>query len=127
MVVLLGWSLAGAGLMNEKAWIFLLRSVRDREWPIAINVDQPKLLPKQQSDRVWSRKGIEIVSACCVCPCCFAKKERKRGRTHGAGVKEARNGQERENEQPVIWLFNLLTLCMPICHTIRNPNGHPVL
>lgn len=51
---------------------FLLRSARDREWPIAINVDQPKLLPKQQSDRVWSRRGIEIVSVGCVCLCCSA-------------------------------------------------------
>lgn len=68
MVVLLGESLAGAGLMNEKArvffvfFFFMLQSARDREWPIAINVDQPKLLPEQQSDRVWSRRGIEIVS-----------------------------------------------------------------
>lgn len=81
-VVLSGESLAGAGLMNEKAWIFLLRSARDREWPIAINVDQPKLLPKQQSDRVWSRRGIEIVSVRCVC---VPAKERKRDCAHGAG------------------------------------------
>lgn len=45
-VVLQGWSLAGASLMNEKAWIFLLQSARDREWPIAINVDQTKMAPQ---------------------------------------------------------------------------------
>lgn len=47
IVVLLGWRLAGAALMNEKAWVFFLLfwSSGDREWPIAINVDQPKLLP----------------------------------------------------------------------------------
>lgn len=77
--------------MNEKAWILLLRSARDREWPIAINVDQPKLLPKRQSDRVWSRMEIEIVSVCCVCLCYFAKK-RGRGHVHmGHGVREERN------------------------------------
>lgn len=59
-VVLLGHSLAGAGLMNEEALIFfffLLQSTRDGQWPIAINADQPKLLPQQQNDRVWSRRG----------------------------------------------------------------------
>lgn len=79
----------------------MLRSARDREWPIAINVDQPKLLPKPQSDRVWSRRGIEIVSVGCVRLCCLAK-ERKRGCAHGAGVTEEINGLERENKQPVI-------------------------
>lgn len=89
MVVLLGYSLAGAGLMNETAQIFfLLRSARDREWPIAINVDQPKLLPQQQSDRVWRTGGTEIVSVCCARPCCFAN-ERQRKRVNGARGRRA--------------------------------------
>lgn len=77
--------------MNGKSWIFFFFFApehRDREWPIAINVDQPKLLPKQQGDRVQSRRGNETVSVPCVCSCCFAKK-----RSHG---------WEGENQQPFI-------------------------
>lgn len=45
----------------------------DREWPVAINVDQPKLLPLLQSDRVGSERGFEIASVCYVCLCLLAK------------------------------------------------------
>lgn len=64
MVVLSGCSLAGVALMNEKGGIFFFSSLplfwssMDREWPVAINVDQPKLLPLLQSDRVGSEKGV---------------------------------------------------------------------
>lgn len=74
MVVLLGHSLAGAGLMKERGcdFFFVCACVRarDRERPLAINADQPKLLPQQQGDRVWSRwGGMEIVL-------CFFAEER---------------------------------------------------
>lgn len=73
--------------MRRLGFFFLLHSTRDREWPIAINVDQPELLPKLQSDRVWSRRGIEIVSVCCVLFCCFAKEGHRECAT-GAGLEE---------------------------------------
>ncbi|KAM7389487.1 hypothetical protein PAMP_023463 [Pampus punctatissimus] len=51
---------------QRSAW----RSTRDREWPIAINVDQPKLLPKQQSDSPSSElaltRGQAATSICLV-------------------------------------------------------------
>lgn len=94
--------------MNEKTQffggVFLLQSTGDRERPIAINADQPKLLPEQQTDRMQSRRGVDFFPhVLCVCArlCCFVQ-GRQRECTHGAGRQEESNGCETENKQPVI-------------------------
>lgn len=83
--------------MNEKAWIFLLRSARDREWPIAINVDQPKLLPEQPSDRVREQKGDRD----CFCVLCAPCKKKGRGMGQRVRGREKMVRKEK-NKQPVI-------------------------
>lgn len=48
-------------------------NIGDSEWPIAINVDRPKVLPKQQSDGARSRRSTQIVSVCCLHLRCFTQ------------------------------------------------------
>lgn len=94
--------------MNEKTpffcFFFLLQSTRDRERPIAINADQPKPLPEQQTDRMQSRRGVDFFPhVLCVCVCAFvALYKEDRGNVHGAGREEESNGCETENKHLVI-------------------------
>lgn len=81
--------------MNEKTpflgFFFLLQSTRDRERPIAINADQPKPLPEQQTDRMQSRRGVDFFPhVLCVCVCAFvALYKEDRGNVHmGQGGKK---------------------------------------
>lgn len=57
-----------------------------REWPPAINVDQPKLLPLLQSDRVRSKRAGGGVRLAGRVMCAFVYQQQKGGRKEGGCV-----------------------------------------
>lgn len=129
-------------------FFFLLQSTRDRERPIAINADQPKPLPEQQTDRMQSRRGVDFFPhVLCVCVCAFvALYKEDRGNVHmGQGGKKRVMAAKQKisilsfNIFTLMWLFLRKTCHMkvnwpassvvktrpqPLSHILFSPETH---